>query len=259
MTDASERREQIKAGFFAIDSRMGAKVCPMGMNEAVAYLVLARGTGRDNATTAWSAEAIERYTGISRGRAKATIKRLLDERAIRLLRGGTKPKYELTQHAAPHQNVRQPLSGLEQSAVDVIAAGEEITAKQRDYYQAACRAVAKGWLTRLSGRFAMLPKPTPDIDLIWLPNAQVTGATGEIPPLELVRQTQDPMTLRVLIDMYNVQNLREDGGVSRRFTWTTYKRIKVGEQGQFIIWGFHSPQGYLRWDDQLSGPHIATS
>ena len=84
-----------KGRFFTVDRRMWAKVCALGMNEPVAYLVLARGTARDNRTTAWSAEAIERYTGVSRRKAKSAVARLLDEQFIRLLRGGTKPQYDL--------------------------------------------------------------------------------------------------------------------------------------------------------------------
>jgi hypothetical protein len=46
------------------------------MNELVAYLVQARGTARDNRTSTWSVEAIERHTGISRHKAAAAVKNL---------------------------------------------------------------------------------------------------------------------------------------------------------------------------------------
>ncbi len=158
-------------GFFAVDRRSWQKVYPLGMNEGVAYLVQARGTGRDNRTTPWSVESIERYTGISRHRAAAAVKNLLAGGFSRLLRGGTKPKYDLVPFSElPDSEARPTLSA---------------------------------------------PDP------IWLPNELVTGAAGEIPPLELVRQTQDPMTLRLLVEMYHAQNLREDGGVSRRFRRST--------------------------------------
>src|SRR5215469_16608613 len=82
-------------GFFAIESRIWPRVCQLGMNEPVVYLVQARGTGRDNRTTTWSVESIERYTGISRHRAAAAVKNLEAKEFTKLLRGGTKPKYEL--------------------------------------------------------------------------------------------------------------------------------------------------------------------
>ena len=60
-------------GFFAIGPNEWAKACGLGLNPAVALLVLARGSGRDNITTAWSAEAIAKHTGMSWRRAKAAI------------------------------------------------------------------------------------------------------------------------------------------------------------------------------------------
>ena len=52
-------------GFFAIDR--GAFRCAAlgGLNSAVAHVVMARGTGRDNRTTQWSVHSIEQRTGIS--------------------------------------------------------------------------------------------------------------------------------------------------------------------------------------------------
>ena len=64
MSGALEQAAPAKTGFFAVDRRIWAKLCVPGMmNEAVAYIVQARGTGRDNRTTTWSVESVERYTG----------------------------------------------------------------------------------------------------------------------------------------------------------------------------------------------------
>ena len=62
-----------RGGFFAVDRRAWEKVCDLGLNPMVAYLVLARGTGADQRTTAWSVNAVEAYTGIGRPRAKGAI------------------------------------------------------------------------------------------------------------------------------------------------------------------------------------------
>lgn len=59
--------------FFAIGKPQWAKACSLGLNPAVALLVLARGTGRDNSTTRWSAEAVANCTGMSWRRAAAAI------------------------------------------------------------------------------------------------------------------------------------------------------------------------------------------
>ena len=95
MSDDADKGKNAKGNFFAVDSRLWEKVCALGLNEAVAYLVLARGTGRDNRTTTWSVESIERYTGISRHRAAAALKVLQAKGVVNLLRAGTKPKYDL--------------------------------------------------------------------------------------------------------------------------------------------------------------------
>jgi hypothetical protein len=163
------------------------------MNEAVSFLVLARGTGADNCTTAWSAEAVEKYTGIAHSKAAASIKRLQFESYVRSLRGGTRPKYELLPH------------------IGSAAPGAET-------------------------------------DLIWLPNEIVTGAAGEKPPLKLVRQTQDPMTLRLFIDLYGVHDLPAEGGVPRRFVVWKYERFQVGQHGPLTIWGFRYSQLFARWE-----------
>ena len=85
--------------FFMIDQRSWARICDFGgLNAAVAYLVLACGTGANNRVTNWSANAIERYAGISRGRAKAAIHILCDNGMVRALRDGTKPQYQLAVH-----------------------------------------------------------------------------------------------------------------------------------------------------------------
>src|SRR4051812_29531103 len=59
MSDAGKKGKRAEGIFFAIDNRLWERVCALGLNEAVAYLVQARGTGRDNRTTTWSVEAIE--------------------------------------------------------------------------------------------------------------------------------------------------------------------------------------------------------
>ena len=52
-------------GFLRIDRRTWAKVCELGMNPAVAYLVLASGTGKGHRGTSWSVQAVKKYTAIA--------------------------------------------------------------------------------------------------------------------------------------------------------------------------------------------------
>ena len=86
----------IEKSFFAVDRRSWSRVCKITVGHAAAYLVLARGTGADNMTTSWSANAIETYTGISRANSKAYIEDLVRFGIItKSLRTPTLPKYVL--------------------------------------------------------------------------------------------------------------------------------------------------------------------
>src|SRR5271154_4707137 len=78
--------------FFAIDSGIWAKLTAAGMNEAVAYLVLACGTGRDNRTTSWSSQALHNYAGISWENGRAAIERLAKRGLIRYAESHTRFK-----------------------------------------------------------------------------------------------------------------------------------------------------------------------
>jgi hypothetical protein len=213
-------------------------VCALGLNEAVSYLVQARGTARDNRTTTWSVESIERYTGISRHRAAAALKALQANGFTKLLRAGTKPKYDLILFSElPEADQRPALDSHESWIFQRVQKAGKLTKSERSYAQ---RITKKGWLIEKDGGFTVAPPPKVEPDLIWLPNELVTGAAHEIPPLELVRQMQDVMTLRLLIDMYHAHNLREDGGVSRQCMWKKYDRVKLNERAQFVVWEFRS-------------------
>jgi hypothetical protein len=252
MSEVLDQESGTKGGFFAVDSRTWTKVCQLGLNEPVSYLVQARGTGRDNRTTTWSVESIERYTGISRHRATAAVKKTQDAGLTRLLRGGTKPKYDLVPfNELPFADPRPELSGPERLVLDWVRRGIGLNRKDQRHARSAAK---KGWLHEREGEFGIAPAPETQPDLIWLPNELVTGALDEIPPLELVRQTQDPMTLRLLVDLYHAHNLREDGGVARRLLRQEYERHDVGHQGPLAVWGFRPKHLSGRWEGPIA-PH----
>jgi DNA-binding transcriptional ArsR family regulator len=88
--------ERTRGGFFAVDRSAWPKACDLGLNAAVAYLVLACGTGKDHQHTAWSASAVSSRTSIGRRRASEAIDRLRQHRLVRRRRqGGSKPRYRL--------------------------------------------------------------------------------------------------------------------------------------------------------------------
>ncbi|MFM2273727.1 MAG: hypothetical protein RL702_2792 [Pseudomonadota bacterium] len=80
--------------FFQIDQQSWQRVVACGLNASIAYLVLACGTGRDNRTTAWSVNSIEKYTGIGRTMAKQAIDALEKIGAVTRVEGA-KPLYRI--------------------------------------------------------------------------------------------------------------------------------------------------------------------
>ena len=231
------------------------------MNAAAAYLVLARGSARDNRTSTWSVNAIESYTGISRSRAQAAVNGLQGNGLLEAPRGGTRPQYRLRPaHEVPGCEGQLPpvLDAIEQRLFDQLMAGETLLPNRSTKAFAgknprllASSLIRKGWAKDAGqGHFQPVAhdlETASKPDWIWLPNALVTGAASETPPLELVRQTQDPMTLRLLVDLYHAHNLREDGGISRTHIRQKYERLRVGQRAQFAVWGFRYRSGYVMW------------
>ncbi len=213
------------SGFFALDRKTWTRAAELGMNAAVAVLVMARFSARDNRTTRASVAAIERYTGISRGRAREAIGRLEKAKLVSAARPHTRPVYTIVADSCP------VLSEAEGAVLAKVRKGEDLA--QGDLGTA--RSLNTRGVLRLDGsEFAVARLD----DWIWLPNTMVTGAAGEVPPLELLRQTRDVMCLRLLVDLYYLHNLRDDGGVSRRHVFLEHSRRQVGQQGQYVVWGF---------------------
>ena len=228
-------------GFFSIDR--GAFRCAAigGLNSAVAYLVMARGTGPDNRTTQWSVNAIEKYTGISRPNAKKAVADLLDRGIWKKTREGNHPMYE----AVPGNEIPGgPFMAVERAAIAAIRRGEAVP----DESKAAVEALkARGIiLERNAGgrKQALLELDEAAITAlveplsIWLPNALVDGAAGEVPPIELIRQTRSLLALRLLVELYEVQFLPIFGGMPREMLRGEFERLKIGERGPFVVWGF---------------------
>lgn len=94
--EQDESSSNLSGGFFAIDARRWKEACADGMNSAVSYLVLCRGTGGDNRTTSWSVLSIERHTSIARKRAKEAIDLHLKRGRLQQLRDGRHPQYWIT-------------------------------------------------------------------------------------------------------------------------------------------------------------------
>src|SRR4051812_28260808 len=83
-TNDSAQAKSGRGDFFAVDRRVWATVCKArDINQGIAYLILARGTGPDHRLSGWSANAIEERTAISRWLAKKAIADLVSRGIIK--------------------------------------------------------------------------------------------------------------------------------------------------------------------------------
>lgn len=84
-----------KGEFFAVNRHAFKVACANGLNEAVMLLVMARGSGKDNSTTMWSAEAAHRYTGLAWRRGKEAVGNLARMKLVTVEQEGKRPRYKL--------------------------------------------------------------------------------------------------------------------------------------------------------------------
>ena len=249
-------------GFFSIDR--GAFRCAAvgGLNSAIAHLILARGTGPDNVTTQWSVNAIEQRTGISRPNAAKAVKDLLARGIWKKTREGLHPIYE----AVPGNQIPGgPFTAEEQAAIAAIREGKPVYQSKATIEALKARGIVRTITTqdRRRGRYYNSGTSEQDVYAIatlseplavWLPNALIDGAAGEVPPIELIRQTRDQGALRMLVELYAAQFLPNYGGVPRDLLKVVFDRAKVGEQGPFVIWGFQSK--HIIAGRELYGPFL---
>ncbi|RYD74664.1 MAG: hypothetical protein EOP84_19525 [Verrucomicrobiaceae bacterium] len=85
-----------KGEFFAIGKSEWGAACDLGLNPAVMLLVMARGTGRDNMTTMWSAEAGFKHTGLAWRRGNEAIAKLCEAGLVIKQKDGKRPRYKLS-------------------------------------------------------------------------------------------------------------------------------------------------------------------
>lgn len=101
--------------FFGVERGAWQKSRALGLNPAVAFLVMARGTGADHRTTPWSVQAIEKYTGISRPRARDAVDALIDAGLARVIPRNGPNHYDLGLGPKP-----EPLPEGEAESLDLI-------------------------------------------------------------------------------------------------------------------------------------------
>jgi hypothetical protein len=200
ITNAIRRTRDGRGDFFAVDSATWKAALSLGINAAIALLVLARGSEADNCTTIWSVASVERHTGISRPKAQAAIGALTRAGALRVMAAE-----EITVRIDAGTLGRRPRKGCPAYHIGRTAAeeGAEVST------------------------------------VVWLPNSLVDGVpSAPLPPLELIRQTQHIGALKLLIGLYGAHDLQNCRGVSFRAVRRTYARTKIAESRGYAVWKF---------------------
>ena len=232
-----------RGSFFAVD--LGAFRCAAvgGLNPAIAHLIMARGSGRDNRTTQWSVHAIEQHSGLSRPNAAKAIQDLLHRGVWKKTRDGRHPIYQ----SVPGNEIPGgPFTVAEQDTIAEIRAGKVI-ASRREAVAAVLRA--RGFVEQTRGFKYRLNAAAVDArsepKAVWLPNTLIDGAADEVAPVELLRQTRLLPALQLLIELYAEQFLPSYGGVPHELLKFEFERLKVGEHGPFVVWGFREKHQIL--------------
>lgn len=231
-----------QSGFFAIDQRSFHEVVRLGPNAAAAYLVLSAGTGADNMTTRWSTNAVQKYAGLALKRARAAIELLENKHFLRNDGTRARPHYRIATFDQLHTCGAPGLNTDRQR--EVFAAIEQGAQPSKQDRGIADGLAKKGLIEAYDdsekGRQYRLPGSITKSDhAVWLPKELVTGAAGELPPVMRLRQVHDAMVFRLVVDLYAVEDLSEDGGVPRSIIYQIHEREeRIGHYGPMVVWAF---------------------
>lgn len=249
-------RKKAAAEVFAVDRQVWAYVCSLGFDAACAYLVLASGTGHDNRTTWWSATAVERRAGMSWYAAKDAIDLLKAQGVLHeVARKGSWRSYKLSK--ADYIPGLSVSAGLDDDVYDAPEAPEDRMPVQDGHPAPA----SKRWYSLKEDEPNCGVKPEPEWNQIWLPNSIVVGAGLATPPIKRLRRAQNPLALRLFVDLYASQYLPRYNGIEWSYPHgirSTFKAWSVGERGLFKVWGFTPDSEPQSWTgSRLLAPYGA--
>lgn len=256
--EPSTKRKGNIGEFFALDYDAWPAVCGLGPNAAVAYVTLARFTGRDNRRTAASVQAIEAHTGMARTRAQESINELIRARLVERVPESprTRPRYIMRswREAFPDVKGSNAWFATVLGRLPKLGTYSSKAWPTRDSDVTAARVA--GLILRSGNGSWHVNEPDTERNLAWLPNAFVTGTSaGEVPPLRRLRETGTVDALRLVVDLYAVHHLTDDGGVSPRVVWKPWERHIIATTEHYNILGFTKQQGDF---DGKPGPIYGT-
>lgn len=240
------RQKPKRGGFFIVDRGMFHKACALGLRPAIALLILARFTQGKSPISRASSNAIEKRTGIGRKAAREAIAAL--ETAGIVTRSGTptRPVHRITRHE-DLPDPRGPITEAHQKAFaraalnGRVAAMNPLQAPKLSKVDAAIMGHLEkaGHVRRVGLRWE--PVPRAPGEPVYLPNELVDGIGENPSPVELIRQTGDPLTLRLLVDLYTAHRLDEWHGVDPRIVWHKFEEVYRREVGSVLVLGWKAP------------------
>lgn len=246
-----------RGGFFAIDRRTWSTICDQcSIGEMAAYLVMAQGTGACNRETAWSTKSLKTYAGIAVNRGTEAIDGLTQKGFVTRAEASTRmrPRYEIRSYAEWHAGHAGRIKAQQQEYVSLLSRLRTRQKLRKHEARLAQMLIREGLVAHHPDDSYSAVSISSEPDFIWLPNEIVTGAADEESPVKRLRSGGDTWTLRLFVDLYYEQNLRDDCGISPMIIWENYTREQVGERGQYIVWGFRGKNLSANWAGALL-PH----
>ena len=249
-----------RGGFFIVDRGMFHKACALGLRPAIALLILARFTQGKSPISRASSNAIEKRTGIGRKAAREAIAAL--ETAGIVTRSGTptRPVHRITRHE-DLPDPRGPITEAHRKAFAHATLNSKGAAMNPLKAPALSRATAAimghlekvGHVRRVGLRWEEIPRAPGEA--VYLPNELVDGIGENPSPVELIRQTGDAMTLRLLVDLYTAHRLDEWHGVDPRIVWQKFEEVCRVEVGSVLVLGWNAPKPWVGWANTITPPH----
>uniref|UniRef100_UPI003AE4BCB7 hypothetical protein n=1 Tax=Paracoccus sp. T5 TaxID=3402161 RepID=UPI003AE4BCB7 len=220
-------------GFFALDVDQFFQIerRGLGIEEAVAYLALMKGTDETNVISRGGINSVTNYTGLTRSEAKRAIGNmdrigLIEKLEVERARAKTLPRYKLPVHESP-----RALAPQEAAVAEQVANGKQPISKSD--LNAAQRAQLKGWLEKLSTGWASVP---PAQRIAYIPNMFV-HMEGQASPLKRLVGYGELGPVMLAAELYHKQNLMDERGIP-----TSEIRQYYSSAGKELLGT--SPRGY---------------
>ena len=230
--------------FFGLHHPTFYRACVLGINHAISYLIMARGTQADNRTTTWSTNSIEQKTRISRKKARVCSDEMLAA-GILIPAGGSSHRPIRTLFLEPDKLFADRMGNRVENSESAILQQLplEADAQSEDSQEALKALEAKGLTMLNEGEWGLgqgVNSIRQQTELTWLPNSIVDGIFGQNSPCELIRQTQDVWLLCLLVTLYRYHELTFSQGLPPCLLCQTYSRRHVAEFRNLDLYEFAS-------------------